>query len=134
MSRFTHLLRFGKSRDQISGRATRRHALARRMGVESLEGRQMMAADFTSAFGLGGQLVSIQKVALDSQGNRYAVGSFLGAVSFDANSTGGNVLNSGNTFNAFVAKYSPTNTLIYVKQFADDEAVAGGSAIGAGIA
>src|SRR3712207_5912879 len=77
----------------------------RRFGVESLEGRQMMAADFTSAFGLGGQLVSIQKVALDSQGNRYAVGSFQGAVSVDANSTGGNVLNSGNTINAFVAKY-----------------------------
>ena len=94
----------------------------------------MMAADFTSAFGLGGQLISIQKVALDSQGNRYAVGSFHGAVSFDANSTGGNVLNSGNTINAFVAKYSPTNSLIYVKQFADDEAIPGGSAIGSGIA
>ena len=51
---------------------------SRRFGVEALEGRQMMAADFTSAFGLGGQLVSIQKVALDSQGNRYAVGSFTG--------------------------------------------------------
>jgi hypothetical protein len=106
----------------------------RRFSVENLEGRQMMAADFTSAFGIGGQLVSIQKVALDSQGNRYAVGSFLGTVSFDPNSTGGNVLNSGNTVNAFVAKYSPTNTLIFVKQFADDESVPGGMAIGSGIA
>src|SRR4051794_17012654 len=117
MARLMNLFRLGSDRAAYRNASSRR----RRFAVETLEGRQMMAADFTSAFGLGGQLISIQKVALDSQGNRYEVGSFLGAVSFDANSTGGNVLNSGGTINGFVAKYSPTNTLIYVKQFADDE-------------
>ena len=58
----------------------------------------------------------------------------LGKVSFDPRSTGGNVLDAGTTLNAFVAKYSPTTRCIWVKQFAVDTAVPGGSSVGAGIA
>ena len=106
----------------------------RRFGVETLEGRQLMAIDFTSAFGIGGGVVIAQKVALDAQGNSYVTGTFTNKVSFDPGSTGGDVLDAGPTADAFVAKYSPSNSLIWVKQFADDPAVPGSSSAGNGIA
>src|SRR5205085_5469779 len=69
----------------------------RRFGVETLEGRQLMAIDFTSAFGVGGGVVIAQKTALDSQGNTYVTGSFNNKASFDPGTSGGNVLDAGAT-------------------------------------
>jgi hypothetical protein len=93
----------------------------------------LMTIDFTSAFGVGGN-VDVSKVAIDSQGDTYATGDFTGKVSFDPGSTGGNVLDAGAKLTAFVAKYSPTNTLLWVKQFSVDTTVPNGSSVGAGVA
>src|SRR4051794_5195557 len=127
MSRITDIITLG------FGRTTRRRPVdrRRRFAVESLEGRQLMSVDLSSAFGVGGPVVNAQRIALDSQGNTYVSGFYQGRVSFDANSTGGNVLDSGTIQNGFVAKYSPNNTLVFVKQFA---AAPGGSVSAEGIA
>jgi hypothetical protein len=126
MSRITEILALG------FGRNTRRRPVdrRRRFGVESLEGRQLMSVDLSSAFGVGG-IVNVQRIALDSQGDTLVSGSFRGRVSFDANSAGGNVLDAGANQNGFVAKYSPNNTLLFVKQFV---AAPGGSVSPEGIA
>jgi hypothetical protein len=91
--------------------STRRRALFRRHrpAFDPLEGRALLAFSFTSAFGVGGTAVSVQRVAIDTQGNTYFTGNFRGKVGFDPNSTGANVLDAGNLTNAFVAKYSPTS-------------------------
>jgi hypothetical protein len=130
MFRLSQILNPGLNRTPRQGARNRR----RRFGVETLEGRQLMAIDFTSAFGIGGGVVIAQKTALDSQGNTYVTGTFSNKVSFDPGSTGGNVLDAGTTGDAFVAKYSPNNTLLWVKQFADDPTVPGGGSAGNGIA
>lgn len=127
---FDRMLKIGLNRTPRQGARDRR----RRFGVETLEGRQLLSIDFTSAFGVGGGVVVVQKIALDTQGNTYVTGAFNNKVSFDPGSTGGNVLDAGATADTFVAKYSPTNTLIWVRQFADDTAVPGGGSGGRGIA
>src|SRR5947209_1802296 len=113
MNRLSNLLRIGPGRTARRGVLDRR----RRPGVESLEGRQLLTLDFASAFGIGGNSINVGRIALDAQGDTYATGGFTGKVSFDANSTGGNVLDAGTTPTAFVAKYSPTNSLLWVKEF-----------------
>jgi hypothetical protein len=126
MSRLTQLFRFGK------GPVARRTAIdrRRRFAVETLEGRQLLTLNIASAFGVGGT-VSVSKIALDTQGDTYATGTFTGQVDFDPNGTGGNVLNAGVTPTAFVAEYSPANTLVWVKDFAPS---AGGSSHGTALA
>jgi hypothetical protein len=116
--------------------STRRRALVRRHrpAFDPLEGRALLAIGFTSAFGVGGTSPLVERVAIDTQGNTYITGSFSGKVGFDPNSTGSNVLDAGNLTNAFVAKYSPSNTLVWVKQFAADPATPGSTAEGRGVA
>ena len=87
--------------------------------IEALEARTLLALDFTSVVGVGADLVTPEKTAVDAAGNAYVTGSFQGQqVSFGA---GKPAISSGNTPNIFVAKYSPTGTLLWVDQFADDE-------------
>ena len=85
----------------------------RRMTVESLEGRQLLAMDFNAAIGLGGML-SARAVAADSAGDTYVTGGFGGTVNFNPAGTASNLTSTG-TRDIFLAKYSPTGSLIWAK-------------------
>jgi len=114
MSRLTHRLQYGPRR----GTRDRR----RRPIVESLEGRRLLTLDFASAFGVGGSITA-SAIALDAQGDTYVTGNFTGKVVFDPNSSGSDVRTAGSENTAFVAEYSPTNTLDWVVDFAPQGAV-----------
>ena len=80
--------------------ASRRRRLLR---FESLEDRALLS-------------FAIDRIALDSSGDAYTVGTLNGQFNFDpAGSTAGVVSASVQT--AVVAKYSPSNTLLWVKSF-----------------
>jgi hypothetical protein len=78
-----------------------------------------MTLNLGSPISIGGSNgLTIAQLALDAQGNQYITGAFTGDVNFDPNpSDAPHTLHGGSTANAFVAKYSPTNTLLWVKQF-----------------
>jgi hypothetical protein len=110
----------------------------RRPGLETLEGRQLMTYDFAAAFGVGGAGITVNRIALDDAGDSFVTGSFTGRVDFDptpGGTAGANVLDAGSLTSAFVAKYSPSNTLVWVKSFnAATGASVTSSAEGRGIA
>jgi hypothetical protein len=66
----------------------------------------------------GNNGLTIAQLALDAQGNQYITGAFTGDVNFDPNPNDApHTLHAGATANAFVASYSPSNGLLWVKQF-----------------
>src|SRR3954447_26019267 len=90
----------------------------RRPVVESLEGRTLLTIDFASSFSIGGDNLNIAKVAFDAQGDTYLAGNFTGNVNFTLNpSDPPAVLDAGGQVDGFVAKYSSTNALQWVKPF-----------------
>ncbi len=87
----------------------------RRLEAEPLESRALLTLTFGNTFGFGASTngavsVSATGFALDSQGDRFVSGSFYGTVNF-----GGTSLTSNGFQDGFLAKYSPTGTLIYAK-------------------
>jgi hypothetical protein len=108
------------------GRQDRRKT--RRLVLETLENRQVFAADFDSAFGVGNATghSDAQDVAVDTAGNSYITGTFTGTTDFDpARTNAGNtdILTARGGTDAFVAKYAPDNSLIWAKRMggtADD--------------
>ncbi|GAF78437.1 unnamed protein product, partial [marine sediment metagenome] len=109
-------------RGQYSGRQPREQRGPRRIGqtsrqtrFEQLEERTLLTGDFGYAFGLGGSgfdQAQAQEVATDSSGNVYLSGLIDGAVDFDP----GPGVTTG-TGDAFIAKYSPSGTLLWLKDF-----------------
>lgn len=103
------------------GRQDRRRT--RRLVLETLENRQVFAADFESAFGVGnatGDSFSVASdVAVDTAGNSYVTGNFIGTADFDpAKTHAGNtdILTARGGNDAFVAKYAPDNSLLWAKR------------------
>lgn len=89
-----------------------------RPAVEAMEPRTLLAFNFTSVIGFGGDGIIAQKPAVDSAGNVYVTGMFTGQVAFDPESGGGVVGSSStSTNNIFVAKYSPYGALDWVQPF-----------------
>ena len=87
----------------------------RRLEAEPLEGRALLTLTFGNTFGLGASTNGAVSViatgfALDSQGDRFVSGSFYGTVNI-----GGTSLTSNGFQDGFLAKYSPTGTLVYAK-------------------
>ena len=110
---------------------TRRVAGSRRHrpAFDSLEGRTLLTLGFTSALGLGGDNLDVGHSAIDSAGDTYVTGDFTGTVNFSSGS-GSAVLDAGSLPRTFVAKYSPTNTLLWVKDFAPvGSSVSGGTGL-----
>jgi len=85
-------------------------------GVERLERRELLANDFASILGVGSATAATNPivpygVAIDSQGNRYVAGAYFGTVGLDPNAT--STTTSAGFHDIFVAKYSPSGTLIW---------------------
>jgi hypothetical protein len=88
-----------------------------RLRVEALEAREVPAGDLAYAFALTGlPLDTVTRVVVDSANNTYVSGSFSGTVDFDPSSGTAPLASKGGT-DVFVAKYSPTGTLVWAKGF-----------------
>ncbi len=118
----------GRYRDNSSRMVRRQH----RPTVEAMEPRTLLTFNFNTAIGVGAEAVVPQKPAVDAAGNIYVTGNFKGDVNF--NPYGTTDLNSGNTSNIFVAKYTSTGSLVWVDQFADDESLTSGLNTGTTVA
>lgn len=92
-----------------SGHKPARH----RPAFEHLEDRRVMAADFASAFSVGGALSEqVYDLALDGSGNTCVVGGFSGIGDFDP-SAGAYELSGGGTF---AAKYDTSSNLLWAQR------------------
>jgi hypothetical protein len=90
--------------------------------VQLLEDRAVPAAAFLSAFSPGGGSSDARDVAVDTAGNSYLTGTFSGTVDFapvdPANAA--DTLTSRGSGDAFVAKYSSNDTLLWVRRMGGD--------------
>jgi large repetitive protein len=114
---------------------SRARRLIGRPGLETLEGRVLPAGtNWISAFGIGvsglHSTIMSNAVATDSTGDTYITGSFRGTASFNPNSSASTITTAG-TQDTFVAKYGPTDSLIWVKTFAGTTTTSGNFTISA---
>ena len=109
----------------------------RRLVLESLENREVFAADFDSVLGIGGDDATgsstVQAVETDLVGNTYTTGRFSGTVDFDPG-VGESIRVARGVHDIFVAKYHPGGALNWVQQLGGDESSPGGTDAGLGIA
>ncbi len=104
------------ARSPSSARRTRR--------FESLEDRSVLSATFGSALDIGGAgSDAVFDVAIDAAGNSYATGYFSGTVDFDLSRAlpgDADILTSRGSQDAFVAKYAPDDSLLWVRRMGGD--------------
>lgn len=103
----------------------RRSGACRLLGQEQLEDRRVFAIEFGSVLGIGnGETVSAAlDVAADTAGNRYVTGYFAGQVDFDENAVHPgdvDILMAEGTTDAYLAKYAPDDSLLWVRRFGSD--------------
>lgn len=119
---------FGTSRGRTRLRRAdfeRRAMQAKYVAAEVLEDRSLLSAAFGSALSIGNEVggSSANDVATDAAGNSYITGSFSGTVDFDLSAThaaDSDILTARGPADAFVAKYAPDNTLIWVQRMGGD--------------
>lgn len=92
---------------------------------ETLEDRSVLSATFGSALTIGNGLAnsSATDVATDSAGFSYVSGMFAGTVDFDLNNVhAGNtdILTARGLGDAYVAKYAPDDSLVWVRPMGGD--------------
>ena len=96
----------------------------RNLKLESLETREVFAVSFGSAIDIGGAgSDAVFDVAVDSAGNSYTAGYFTGTVDFDATHSlpaDADILTARGSQDAFVAKYAPDDSLIWVRRMGGD--------------
>ncbi len=110
----------------------RRRSRSHSLGMESLEPRVVLSADFVSGFAMGVDQPgpAIQDSAVDSAGNTYISGAFWGTVDFDqatVRADGSDLMTSSGNVDGFVAKYGPDNSLLWTQRM-------GGAAMDFGVA
>lgn len=121
---WNHLL--GASRNSARRRRTGSAAAARRSRrFESLEDRTVLSATFGSALTFGNGLDSSMAtdVVTDAAGNSYVSGSFAGTVDFDLGRVhvgDADVVTARGSADAFVAKYAPDDSLVWVRPLGGD--------------
>jgi hypothetical protein len=106
-----------KSSNAFTVRKLHRVIRRRRGSFERLEDRRLMAADFDSAFSVGGPNSElVYDLALDGAGNTCVVGRFTGTVDFDSG-PGTYELTStpSTTGNTFAAKYDGGGNLLWAQ-------------------
>lgn len=96
-----------------------------RLLLEALEDRTVPTVTLGTALSIGHELDASRAndVAADAAGNSYMTGSFSGITDFDpAHSYPGDtdILVARGTQDAFVAKYAPDNSLVWVKRMGGD--------------
>jgi len=101
-----------------------------RLKVEVLEGRQLLAMDFTAAIGLGGGYMTIRSAAADVRGDAYVTGAFGGTVDFNPAGTA-SPLTAAGTQDAFLAEYAPGGALLWAR---DLPGTPGGRGVGSAVA
>jgi hypothetical protein len=107
-------------------------ARRRRPVLEGLEDRALLSLNLTSAFGIGGDTLVANAVAVDSQGNSYVTGYFDGQVNFDPQgASNASILTGNGGRTTFIAKYSPSGKFVWAREFSN---FAGGLNYGNGIA
>ena len=108
----------------ISSRTPRRRTLRPRL--ESLEGRVVLSAVFDSVMGVpsetgNGPLPTSN--AVDSFGNTYVAGTFARQTDFDptvVRPDGSDIVTPRGSTDAFVAKYAPDNSLVWIRRMGGD--------------
>ncbi|MFO0808040.1 MAG: hypothetical protein U0746_05415 [Gemmataceae bacterium] len=102
-----------------------------RLRVQLLEDRAVPAAGFLSAFTTGGASTidgsNANDVAVDAAGNTYLTGSFIGTIDFEPTdpTDAADTLTARGSTDAFVAKYAPNDTLVWVRRMGGDAAGGG---------
>jgi len=102
------------------------HRRALRPRLESLEGRVVLSASFDSVVGVtsgAGHGPLPASNAVDASGNMYVAGTFARQTDFDpANERpdGSDILTPRGSTDAFIAKYAPDNSLIWVRRMGGD--------------
>ena len=89
-------------------------ARSRRLAVESLEGRELLAVDFTSAVGFGAPSLTAGAVAVDAAGDSFVAGYFSGSVNLNPGPGVTTLTASGNR-DIYLAEYSKSAALLWAK-------------------
>ena len=115
--------------------ASTRHMPGRRPsalghGFERLEDRMVLSVSLGSALSIGNDTgsSSARDVATDQAGNTYLLGTFSGTVDFDqaaAHAGDTDILTAQGSGDAFVAKYAPDDSLVWVRRMGGDGADSG---------
>ncbi len=101
----------------VSQKRTRAQSAGTRLRIESLEPRALLSADPGWAFALGGPAAADDvETAVGPDGNIYLAGSFSGTVDFDPG-PGVASLSAQVGNDAFIAKYTPTGSLMWAQRF-----------------
>ncbi len=97
---------------------------ARRLALESLDKREVMATAVLATFDFGNTAADTSiDFAIDSHGNRFMAGTFSGVIDLAPNVTVVNdldILQSLTARDAYLAKYDAADNLLWVKQFSTD--------------
>jgi hypothetical protein len=117
-------------RRRSSSKRIAKTARTQRLSAERLEDRSMFSATFGSALSIGNEFNSsvATDVATDSAGSSYVSGMFAGTVDFDlgnVHSGDADILTSRGSGDAYVAKYAPDNSVIWVRSMGGDAVSSG---------
>ena len=117
--------RLSPARQQRSGQASQKRLTPYRLHMEALEDRTVPALTLGSALSVGHELGSsiASDVAADSAGNSYMTGIFSGTTDFDPASShlgDTDIMTARGERDAFVAKYTPDNSLVWVRRMGGD--------------
>jgi hypothetical protein len=115
---------FGKHQPSTARKNQRRRPQRRVRRFESLEDRSVLSATFGSAIALGGpEGERVFDLKLDGAGNTYVTGYYMGTADFDQGRVhlgDADILTSKGGTDAFVAKYAPDNSLLWVRSLGGD--------------
>src|SRR4051812_48057046 len=102
MFRRAHAAWFGARKAKSPSARSRRRPIS----LERLEGRELLAVDFTSALGIGGPDMGVTAVAQDVAGNSFVAGYFDGTTNFAPAGAPASNLTSSGYYDVFVARYN----------------------------